>query len=207
MVKAVAVAAVESPTLAESVRDALRSRIGDERFGVWFGEATWSVQGTAGERQVVIQAGQGVTHEWLRSTFRGELETVVRESFGPGLSVVWEPAVAGADVVRPTGRLDEPNSDVTLRVVSAPRKKSPPRAAAPAGNGSRRPALQLDDFVLGSTNRMALAAIEMAVSRLGELSPLVIHGPSGVGKTHLLEAACSRCRELHPEKSAVFLSG
>ena len=207
MVKAVAVAAVESPTLAESVRDALRSRIGDERFGVWFGEATWSVQGTAGERQVVIQAGQGVTHEWLRRTFRGELETVVRESFGPGLSVVWEPAVAGADVVRPTGRRDEPNSDVTLRVVSAPRKKSPPRAAAPAGNGSRRPALQLDDFVLGSTNRMAFAAIEMAVSRLGELSPLVIHGPSGVGKTHLLEAACSRCRELHPEKSAVFLSG
>jgi chromosomal replication initiator protein len=53
---------------------------------------------------------------------------------------------------------------------------------------------------------MALAAVEIAAARPGELSPLVIHGPSGVGKTHLLETTCSRAREQHPGIQAVFLS-
>ena len=53
---------------------------------------------------------------------------------------------------------------------------------------------------------MAFAAIELAASRPGEMSPLILHGPSGVGKTHLLEGICSHFRELHPKASAVFLS-
>jgi chromosomal replication initiator protein len=208
MGKAVAVAVVNAPTLAESVRDALRERIGDERFAVWFGDATWSVQGAAGERKVVIQAGQGVTHEWLRRTFRGELESVVRESFGKGLSVVWEPvADQPSDGERPAGTEGNRQQAVQVRIRRASREQSPPRAGGEAPGASRRPARRLGEFVIGSSNRMAFAAVEMAISRLGELSPLVIHGPSGVGKTHLLEAACGRCRELHPEKSAVFLSG
>jgi chromosomal replication initiator protein len=53
---------------------------------------------------------------------------------------------------------------------------------------------------------MAFGAIEMAVTRPGEMSPLVVHGPSGVGKTHLLEGACERMRELHPAATAAWLS-
>jgi hypothetical protein len=53
---------------------------------------------------------------------------------------------------------------------------------------------------------MAYGAIEMAVARPGEMSPLVVHGPSGVGKTHLLEGACERIRQLHPAATAVCLS-
>ena len=128
--------------------------------------------------------------------------------FGRGLSVVWEQAVAGADVVQP----DRPAGVNRIRMhrlrgrVCTPERRVPDPSSGTAGNGSRRPARKLDS---SSWGRPAIGwlsrAIEMAVSRLGELSPLVIHGPSGVGKTHLLEAACGRCRELHPEKSAVFL--
>jgi chromosomal replication initiator protein len=70
----------------------------------------------------------------------------------------------------------------------------------------RRQPPRLAEFVVGPSNRMAYAAVEMAVGRPGEVSPLVIHGPSGVGKTHLLEAACERARELHPGSNAVCLS-
>jgi chromosomal replication initiator protein len=66
--------------------------------------------------------------------------------------------------------------------------------------------MRLADFIVGPSNRMAAAAIEMAAARPGEMSPLVIHGPSGVGKTHLLEAVCERARELHPGATAVFMS-
>ena len=207
MGKAVAVAAVESPSLAESVRDALRGRIGDERFAVWFGDAEWSVRGTGDGPEVVVRAGHGVTHEWLRRTFRGELEAVVRDSFGRRLKVAWEPATAHEAGGGATPGRDRPVEPASSLRVRRPPEESRPRPLGQRTAGLRRAAPGLAEFVVGSSNRLAHAAIEMAVSRLGELSPLVIHGPSGVGKTHLLEAACSRCRELHPERSAVFLSG
>jgi chromosomal replication initiator protein len=53
---------------------------------------------------------------------------------------------------------------------------------------------------------MAHAAVEIAASRPGEMSPLVIYGPSGVGKTHLLQAACHRGRQLHPGMHTVLVS-
>ena len=70
-----------------------------------------------------------------------------------------------------------------------------------------RPAPRLDTFVVGPANRMAHAAIELAATRPGEMSPLVLHGPTGTGKTHLLEGICHHFRTLHPRASAVYLSG
>jgi chromosomal replication initiator protein len=53
---------------------------------------------------------------------------------------------------------------------------------------------------------MAFAAVQLAASRPGEMSPLILHGPSGVGKSHLLEGICGHFRDLHPKANAVFLS-
>jgi chromosomal replication initiator protein len=38
------------------------------------------------------------------------------------------------------------------------------------------------------------------------MSPLVLHGPSGVGKTHLLEGICGLARRENPGQSTLFLS-
>ena len=215
MGKAVAAATVSSRTLAESVREALRERLGDERFAVWFGDSSWSDRATDAGHEVVIRVGRGVTHEWLRRTFRGELEAVVRQGFGPRLSVAWEsasqsvPDSASPDQAHdgaPADPREAPPRRTSLRV-RRPEPESVLPAVSPRAGGSRRVGRSLGDFVVGASNRMAFAAAEMAVARLGELSPLVIHGPSGVGKTHLLEAVCSRFRDLHPDKTVVFLSG
>jgi chromosomal replication initiator protein len=53
---------------------------------------------------------------------------------------------------------------------------------------------------------MAFAAVELSAARPGEMSPLVIHGPSGVGKSHLLEGICGLFRELHPGMTTLLLS-
>jgi chromosomal replication initiator protein len=77
-------------------------------------------------------------------------------------------------------------------------------SAVPAG---RRRSLDLEGFVVGPCNRMAFGAAELVVRRPGEMSPLVIHGPSGVGKTHLLEGICGRVRRLHPRATITLLPG
>jgi chromosomal replication initiator protein len=46
----------------------------------------------------------------------------------------------------------------------------------------------------------------MVVQRPGELSPLVLYGPTSVGKTHLVEAICHAARRIRPGTSAVYLT-
>lgn len=65
---------------------------------------------------------------------------------------------------------------------------------------------RFSDFLVGTSNRMAVAAAELVIRNPGETSPLVIVGPSGVGKTHLLEATCSAVRERSPGLTSVYLS-
>jgi chromosomal replication initiator protein len=201
MGRAVASAAIESRSPAERVRAAVRERIGDERFAVWFGEAIWlpGADGTG----IVVRAGAGLTHEWLRRTFRRDVEAATVAVLGPRATVAWEPAPAAVVVNAADSTAAAANS---LAVVRPPETDVAVVPAAPAGASGRRAGRSLADFVAGPSNKMALSAVELAAARPGEMSPLVVHGPGGVGKTHLLEGLCERARELRPGTTAVFLA-
>lgn len=50
------------------------------------------------------------------------------------------------------------------------------------------PNYNFGNFVVGPSNNLAYAAANHAVSNPGAYNPLLIYGPTGVGKTHLLQA-------------------
>jgi len=65
-----------------------------------------------------------------------------------------------------------------------------------------------DTFVVGGNNRFAhAAALAVADRPSTAYNPLFIFGNSGLGKTHLLHAICSRVNENYPEKKLLFVSG
>lgn len=64
----------------------------------------------------------------------------------------------------------------------------------------------LDTFVVGQSNCLAYKSVEMASHRPGSMSPLVLHGPTGVGKTHLLEGMVNAYRKHRRQAAAVYLS-
>lgn len=65
---------------------------------------------------------------------------------------------------------------------------------------------RFDAFVVGQCNRLAWCSARMAVERPGSVSPLLLHGPAGVGKSHLLEAILSEFRNRHRPLRSVFLT-
>ncbi|MGQ0766262.1 MAG: DnaA/Hda family protein [Gemmatimonadota bacterium] len=64
-----------------------------------------------------------------------------------------------------------------------------------------------DNFVVGANNRLAASAARAVAESPGTVyNPLLIHGGSGLGKTHLLVAVGNRATELHPGLSVELVA-
>lgn len=73
--------------------------------------------------------------------------------------------------------------------------------------GPLTPDYTFDQFVVGQSNRMAHAACQAVCSQPGTLyNPLFLHGPSGLGKTHLLQAACAELIRRSPGSQAIYIT-
>lgn len=65
-----------------------------------------------------------------------------------------------------------------------------------------------DTFIVGRSNEFAHAAcIAVSKNRGGAYNPLFIHGPSGLGKTHLLTAIKNAIEASEPEANIVYVTG
>ena len=86
-------------------------------------------------------------------------------------------ALGGEDVFRDPERVHEAEA----LVIAAMAGRTPPPAPSPAFTRA--------DFEVGSSNQMAVRAGDQVVEAPGtRYNPLYLHGPSGVGKTHLAQA-------------------
>lgn len=99
---------------------------------------------------------------------------------------------------------------LTVRFVSAHAPEPPtvmeshPRALTQLPLG---PDYTFEQFVVGPSNRLAQAACKAVCTQLGTLyNPLFIHGASGLGKTHLLQATCADVLGAGPELDAVYVT-
>ncbi len=123
-----------------------------------------------------------VFSEWLTANYRELIANTVADVTGKAVRIVFE---SGHDVILPavTSEQYAPRAGD----VSSHNDSKPSEAAAENLAYNRR--FTFDNFVIGENNKFAHAA-SFAVSKAPgkAYNPLFIHGPTGLGKTHLLQA-------------------
>ena len=76
------------------------------------------------------------------------------------------------------------------------------------GNAPARLRHSLDAFIVGPSSRLAhRAATQIAEADDAPISVLFLHGPCGVGKTHLLQGVAKRFTEVRPWARVRYVSG
>ncbi len=201
---------VQQSGMETTLRAAMAERLGESRFGLWFGEG---VRLGVADDALEVGVPNAFFRDWIQGHFAGNLLDAAREVTGrslrlsfrladeapPPLGHVVEPPPPDAHT-RPPG----PTDPVPLPPIDRPRghqgHPSPPPPNA-------RPPRRLDDFVTGPGNRLAhAAALELIGSGAGSFNPLVITGGIGLGKTHLLEGIGAAIRARHPGLKVVHLT-
>ncbi len=185
-----------------AVRSALADKVGKSRYDLWFGSGT---QIHLDGASLTVTVPSPFFKEWIRANFRREIETACEEVTGARPSVAFRVDSTSGDGCR---RSEPANGSHALSGGDGHQRSAPgsngadTRPAKPA----RRRFADFATFVVGDSNRLARTSAELAAKRPGELSPLLLHGPTGVGKTHLLEAMWVLGRRSGQRRSAVFLS-
>ena len=191
-----------------TLRAAMAERLGESRFGLWFGEG---VRLGVADDALEVAVPNAFFRDWIQGHFSKNLIEAAHEVTGRSLRLAFR--VQG-EAETPLGRVvDLPFPDHDARPAVAPVLIPPPIILPPTTDRPRaqastpvtftptatRPARRLEDFVVGPCNRLAhAAAVEVIQSGGSGFNPLVIQGGVGMGKTHLLEAIGAAIRARQP---------
>ena len=197
--------------IVSAIRRAVAERVGAERYDLWFA-STCDFE-VRGDRLAVVVPNTFL-QDWLRTNFRVPLESALREVLGPAAVVVFEvehDAGRSRDAERtePRARRQRTTKPATAnrRCDSSDRSTiGDAPVVKPKRITNPRRLHDFDEFVVGATNRLAYVSALGVVERLGGISPLFLYGPTGVGKTHLLEATVETVRRSSADARTTYLS-
>ena len=145
----------------DRMKSELRREVPDFKFHIWL--EPLSLAGLSGD--TVYVKAPGHIRTWVGERYLPLLREAAGRVVGPGAVVV----LVGEDWTEP--------------------EKAPAAQALEADCAGLNPKYTFQQFVIGDGNRFAHAAALAAAELPGQAyNPLFIHGPPGLGKTHLLHA-------------------
>jgi chromosomal replication initiator protein len=208
----------------EALRAHLAARIGAQRYELWFGPHT---QLCVAAGRLNIRVVSSFVRDWLRQHFADDVRACCREVMGQDLFVEFEvdkstpsgetssfspprkpaqvdsppkkPLQGPHATVEPCSLAAEPSSADAAAVASADR-------SSPRGHGQNHES-GFGDFVVGPSNEYAFRSAQLITANgTHKPSPVLFHGPTGVGKTHLLRSIRVEHLRRHRRARAVYLT-
>ena len=180
----------------------LKRELGDATFGSWLGQAALRESGD----EVCVVAATGVARDWIRNNAWRRIGELWAQNDPLGrrldlksrLDVDSRPTLAGP-LVDATPQVPE--------VFEVDVETPAPVAARQGRLQGLQERYSFDSFVSGPANEFAFAVARRVASWAdGHFNPVVLHGPYGFGKTHLLNAMAWEAMRTQPDKRVVYLS-
>jgi chromosomal replication initiator protein len=199
---------------------AIAQRVGEPRYNLWFErhtKFTW--------QDDLLTVGVPNLHfqDWLEKTFGDAVRAAAAAVFGRGMRVRF---AIDAELFRQARREQQESQgskiedrgskvedrqprtekeDIRGNRTANPRR--PEQTRDPQSPKRARRWRRLSEFVVGACNRVAHASAVSVVEAPGEgANPLVLYGPVGTGKTHLLQGIYAGLRQARPDWRVCYVT-
>ena len=185
-----------------------RCNVTEQQYQTWFSPMR-ARSYDAARKELTVYIPSQFFFEYLEEHFRRLIHVTIGRFFGDDVALSYMVEVADNVTVS-----QESDSATVIPAVTSTREanKSPELAQAVGLSDDLDSQLNerqsFSNFIEGTSNRLP-RSVGQAIAEHPEqqtFNPLFIFGPSGVGKTHLVNAIGMRTKELHPEKRVLYLS-
>lgn len=194
---AMAMSSTPAPVVWAKASQALKAELGDDAFGSWLAQAVWK---STPDGALFLVTPTGIARDWVRRYAWRRIEELWA-LHDPEARVIALKSRAEFDGVGQCSA--QPGEAAAVQLASPPR---PATDGAIAGR-TPRDRFTFETFVTGPANEFAHAVARRVASWAdGHFNPVVIHGPYGLGKTHLLCAMAREASLTAPDKKVVYLT-
>lgn len=185
-----------------TIRDEIACRVGPQRYKTWFKNTT---NLTLTDSHLKVGVPNQFIGGWIESNLAETIFDAARSVTGRDLRIVFsiDPDLAGRQQKTQFNSQADYLSKNADRVV-----RHAKRTNAPIGGSNRKLRFRLESFVVGGANRLAYETMQSIILRQnGMVRTLLVHGASGLGKTHLLQGTCNALDEVGPSGRWAYVSG
>jgi chromosomal replication initiator protein len=173
------------PELWKKICGILSKELSERSFKTWFAPVSLL---EATPEALTLSVPDQYYGKWLEDHYQNLVLSSAEEALGRPLTIIY-------------------------RVVEPPKSPAPAPAAPSSEKEREDPSFTLnqrytfDDFVIGPGNRFAHAAsVAVSESPAKQYNPLFIYGPTGLGKTHLLQSIAHEMKRRHPGFKILYIS-
>ena len=217
------------------IQQRLKMLVGEERISAWIpSHARWEVDTQESYPRLMLTVPNQFMADCLKEFLFTDLKRVCQEVLGgfAGVIVKADPNLTSPALEGGSGKLsliatsvaegpsERPTRTILKQTATSPQVEEHGLAASGYGDRAlgiqpvlvpgKQTVMRFDywaEFIDGATNRVAKTAALMAIEQPGKVTPLLLHGPSGVGKTHLGRAMADQLRVCHRMRRVVYLTG
>ena len=149
-------------------------------------------------------------YEYLEEHYVGLLRAAIYKEIGEGTELMYSILTDKTNRITVNIKGTERSSALPqpAPIHNANKAPNPLQASAPQDlDPHLNPNYNFENFIKGNSNEFSRTVAEtVAQTPARTFNPLFIYGPSGVGKTHLINAIGTRIKELYPEKRVLYVS-
>lgn len=187
----------------------IRKNVNDQQYQTWFAPIKLK-SFDAEAKELVISTPSQWFYEYLEERFRPLIHLTMYRVFGKDVSLIYEVEVVKNSSVKMESDDVMPVTKTEPTQRKANQSPTLAQAVSPAQDldSQLNPKQTFSNFIEGISNKLPRSIGQAIAEKPNQqtFNPLFIYGPSGVGKTHLVNAIGTRLKELHPEKRVLYLS-